>query len=70
MTEQLDGLTAAQAHVLRQMIHRVIRRKCVCQHLQDSRLCGRCLQVREIREHFPQNWQRAADIAAQVGPLA
>ncbi len=65
----LDGLSGDQARVLRALIHRVIRRKCVCEHLNNSILCGRCIQVRDIREHFPQNWQRAADIAAQVGPL-
>lgn len=67
MNDNLDGLNPKQARVLRAMIARSIRQRCLCSTLKLT--CVRCRQIAEIREHFPQNWAYAADIHAQTGPL-
>ena len=65
MSDNLDGLTYSQALVLRDLIHNVIRRKCMCDEIGIT--CIRCRRVNEIRQHFPSNWAYAADDAARVG---
>ena len=65
MSEYRDDLTPKQGRVLRSLIRRTINRKCYC---SDAITCGRCREIAEIREHFPENWLYAADINAQMGP--
>lgn len=65
MSDNFDGLDPKQARLLRSMIGSMIRAKCLC-HITTGD-CLRCRRVKEIREHFPQNWTYAADIHAQTG---
>lgn len=65
--EGRDGLTYEQASILRGMIQRVIRRKCVCSILKEM-VCFRCREIASIKKAFPENWQWSADLAATMGP--
>lgn len=63
-----DGLTFEQAMVLRAMIGRLIRRRCICETLKGS-TCFRCREVDQVKKAFPQNWAYAADLNATMGPI-
>lgn len=69
MIEKRDGLTFQQQQVIRELIMPFIRRKCICGQLSKGQTCYRCHVIRRVKDAFPQNWEHAADIAAQIGPL-